>query len=76
MPSVDANLIVAFREIAGRVTTEDVMETALEMGCHYATVQRYLRGEVKKETFGKKMLEVLKGKLVNRNNNSPFQQEG
>ena len=49
MPPVDANLIIAFKEIASQVTTEDVMETALEMGCHYATVQRYLRGEVKKE---------------------------
>lgn len=67
MPPVDANLIIAFKEIANQVTTEDVMETALEMGCHYATVQRYLRGEVKKETFGKKLLEVLKGKLANRN---------
>lgn len=63
---IDPELILAFKEMAGQVTTEDVMEAALEKGCHYATVQRYLRGEVKKEKFGIELLDLLRNKVSAR----------
>lgn len=55
-----------FRKIAPCVTTEDVMRTALEMGCHYETVNRYLAGKVLQKGYGKIMLQIIQGHIDNR----------
>jgi predicted transcriptional regulator len=52
-----------FLTIAREVSEEDRLRAALEFGCSYATVSRYLRGEVSKERFAKKLLVFLKNRI-------------
>jgi hypothetical protein len=52
-----------FLTIKNQVSEEDRILAALELGCSYTTISRYLRGEVSKERFGKKLLTFLKSRI-------------
>ena len=59
-------LVRKFQAIAPNVTTEDLMSAAIEMGCHYETINRYLRGNVAKEKFGLQLISFLENRVKER----------
>jgi hypothetical protein len=46
--------------LAPSLTVEDKMKVALEMPCSVTTIDRYLKGEVKKIGFAEKLVGRLK----------------
>lgn len=49
-----------------KISGNDRMDAAVALGCHIETVNRYLRGEVKKEAFGLELLQFFKTKIIER----------
>jgi hypothetical protein len=56
-------LKVEFLTIAKEVNEKDKLVAALEFSCSYQTVSRYLRGEVSKERFAKRLLSFLQNRV-------------
>lgn len=65
MSNIDA-VKTQLSELAGKVSQEDRLNAAVHLKCHTETVNRYLRGEVKKEAFGLELLGYLKEVIVKR----------
>ncbi len=49
-----------------KVDSSDRIEAMKKLTCHNETISRYLRGEVKKEAFGLKLLGFLKERIATR----------
>lgn len=54
--------------ILPEVEAEDRQNAASKLNCHVETVNRYLRGEVKKASFGLKLLNQLRKTINDRKN--------
>ncbi len=52
--------------IKDKVDASDRLEAMKKFVCHHETISRYLRGEVKKEAFGLKLLGFLKDRIATR----------
>jgi hypothetical protein len=52
--------------LSEKVSTVDRMEAALEFGVHVETINRYIRGEVRKEAFGLELLGFLQKRVAKR----------
>lgn len=52
--------------LSEKISGEDKLDAALELGCHTETINRYLRGEVRKEAFGLQLLGFFKNKIAKR----------
>lgn len=56
----------ALINVASHVDTEDRRAAAKEFGVHEFTIDRYLRGDARKEAFGVKLLKFLKERIEER----------
>jgi len=52
--------------LAEKVSLDDRLLVAVELKVHPETINRYLRGEVKKEAFGLDLLAFLKKRVEER----------
>lgn len=52
--------------LAGKISGDDRLHAAVDLGVHIETINRYLRGEVKKESFGLDLLSYLKKRVAER----------
>jgi len=52
--------------LSEKVSTDDKLLAAVEFKVHPETVNRYLRGEVRKEGFGLDLLKFLKERVEKR----------
>jgi hypothetical protein len=50
----------------GKISSDDKLEAARELGVHPGTVDRYLRGDMRKETFALDLLSFLKNRVTQR----------
>jgi hypothetical protein len=55
-----------FAAIAEKVDNEDRLMAAVEFKKHVETINRYLRGEIRKESFGLKLLGFMKNRIAER----------
>lgn len=55
-----------FSVIAEKVDNEDRLMAAVEFKKHVETINRYLRGEIRKESFGLKLLAFMKARIAER----------
>ena len=53
-------------ELNGKLSGDDRMEAAFKLKSHIETINRYMRGDVKKEAFGLQLLGFLKERISNR----------
>lgn len=53
-------------ELSEKISGEDRTLAAVELKCHVETINRYMRGEVKKESFGLELLGFLKKRIAQR----------
>jgi len=49
-----------------KLSGQDRMDAAIEFSCHIETINRYLRGEVRKEAFGLQLLSFFKTRINER----------
>lgn len=67
MNKTSIKLISAKLEVVkDKVSPQDKMDAAYNLGCHPGTITRYLRGEVAKEPFALELLAFLKNKIAER----------
>jgi len=52
--------------ITSKLGCDDRIMAAVHLGCHIETVNRYLRGEVRKEATGLQLLGFLKNRIAER----------
>ena len=52
--------------LAAKTTGEDKRHAAVDLNCSVVTIERYLRGLVRKEAFGLILLGYLKNKISER----------
>jgi hypothetical protein len=65
METID-KIISEMTSLSEKVSMEDKLSAALEFKVHPETINRYLRGEVKKEGFGLELLKFLKERVEKR----------
>lgn len=49
-----------------KLSGQDRMAAAMEFNCHIETINRYMRGEVRKEAFGLQLLGFFKTRINER----------
>ena len=52
--------------LVSKVSGQDRIDAAVHFNCHTETINRYLRGEVRKGAFGLELLGFLKDKIAKR----------
>lgn len=65
METID-KIISEMTSLSEKVSMDDKLLAAVEFKVHPETINRYLRGEVKKEGFGLDLLKFLKERVEKR----------
>lgn len=53
-------------ELTEKISTDDRLLAAVELKVHLETIHRYMRGEIKKESFALELLGFLKARIAER----------
>lgn len=57
---------VQFEFVKDKISVQDKIDASKKLGCHPATVYRYLSGQVAKEPFALELLTFLKKRVAER----------